>query len=580
MKRKSNAYERELRKLLLYDEDIAEPVSLYGRDVARMARVARNMLPSEFDHMSDNLLRILTQETQYCALERIAILTMGKARMDMNYEYDSDWLVQQTKTRLKQRLRNLSYFKRKGMGEMLERVANHITSLSLFLFFGAELRLNGMNNSPSLFGKLNHKHTLCKLVSELFPSNGYRNVGVFDESEFVERFLSFALWLNIEWPMSNNNSVIFTLNIINPSLESIKTQKLWFLALSDSDEELRRMLSACIAVNSESYIQLALTEFGMEQNMLKKDEETKRLGSKRGYETKLEKRLKQLTDNQTAAEELINEALADIEAKNIEISQLKSRIDVQFLKIRQLMKNKNDLTMERDELSQEVEALREQLDASEQFYGKSGDETLLQRIARCLNDYECTCEASNNMADLMAKENEALALFSSVAEICTIINHQRSERAARKSAESKQQANGGQTITITNYHGSIITGDAVLPPKKQTDESQPLTLTERQQELFDEAVSRGFMSKTPTGYEWKLSPTLLDYFLGRAFCDDYAEKGSEGYVVWCYGKDNKPLPVAQLRQLFGNDNIGNIRRQRQCKSAPKDRKVIDELFES
>lgn len=107
---------------------------------------------------------------------------------------------------------------------------------------------------------------------------------------------------------------------------------------------------------------------------------------------------------------------------------------------------------------------------------------------------------------------------------------------------------------------------------------QPLTLTERQQEAFDEALSREFMEKTPTGYKWKLSPTLLDYFLGRTFCDDYPDKGSEGFVVWSYGKGNKPLPVVQLRLLFGDDNIGNIRRQRQCKAAPKDRLVIDNLF--
>lgn len=376
MKRKSNAYERELRKLLLYDEDIAEPVSLYGRDVARMAR---NMLPSEFDHMSDNLLRTLTQETQYCALERIAILTMGKARMDMNYEYDSDWLVQQTKTRLKQRLRNLSYFKRKGMGEMLERVANHITSLSLFLFFGAELRLNDMNNSPSLFGKLNHKHTLCKLVSELFPSNGYRHVGIFDESEFVERFLSFAQWLNMELSKVNQrNNVIFTLNIINPSPDPIKKNKLWFIDLSDNSDELRRMLDACIAVNSENYIRLAIAEYDMEKDMRKKYEEEKNQGSELTEESKLEKALKQLNDTQKIAEDLINDAVADIEAKKKEIAELKSRSAAEYQKVREQLKKINDITNERNALAREVKALREQIDASEQFYGRSDNNTLLQ----------------------------------------------------------------------------------------------------------------------------------------------------------------------------------------------------------
>lgn len=119
--------------------------------------------------------------------------------------------------------------------------------------------------------------------------------------------------------------------------------------------------------------------------------------------------------------------------------------------------------------------------------------------------------------------------------------------------------------------------DGNTPQKR---EPQPLVFTERQQEIFDEAVRRGFMSKTPSGYEWHLSPTLLDWFLGRTFCGDYPERGSDGKVfVWCYGKGDKQLPVRQLRRLFGDDNIGNTRRQRQCRPAPKERDVIDDLFD-
>lgn len=468
MKRKNNAYEQELRKLLLYDEDIAEPVSLYGRDVARMAHVARNMLPSEFGHMSDYVLRTLTQETLYCALERIAILNVGKARMEMEYEGDSDWLVQNTKTRLKQRLRRLSYFKKKGAGKLVERVASHITLLSLFLFIGAALRLLGMNNSPTLFGKLNHKHTLAKLVYKLFPNKGYCYVDIFDESDFVERFLSFAQWLNMELStLDPYNNVIFTLNIINPSPDSIKKNNLWLIDLSDSSDELRRMLDACIAVNSENYIRLAIAEYDMEKDMRKKYEEEKK--QMLAEESKLEKALKQLRDTQKIADELISEAAKEIAAKDREIAELKSRSYAEFMKVRAQLKELDDIKKERNALAQEVEALREQLDASEQFYGKSDEETLLQRIARCLGDYECTCEASNSMESLMKKEDAALALFCSVPEICTIIHHQRHERAARNSAESKEQVKGNRTVTITTNHGPIITGNAVLPPKKPTD---------------------------------------------------------------------------------------------------------------
>lgn len=467
MTKKENTYEQELRKLLTYDENIDEPVSLFGFDMTRMTNVARNMFPSEFEHMSDKLLRTLTQETLYCALERIAILTLSKARKELDYEGDNDRLVLQTKIRLKRRLRNLSYFKRKGMGEQLEKVADYITMLSLFLYFGAELRLNKMNNTPSLFGKLNHKEKLAGLVEELFPRAGFSHVKIFSDNKFVDRFLSYAQGINMELStVRHRNNAIFTLNIINPSPDSIKKNNLWFIALSDSREELCRMLSACIAVDSENYIRLATAEFDIEMDMRKNDEEKKKKKTSELTEkSKLEKASQQCNDNQKVAEELINDAIADIEAKDKEIDELKSRSAAEYQKVREQLKKIHDLTIERDALAEEVKALRSQINAGEQFYGDSDGESLLQRISRCFYEGESTYEDANNMQEWMKIERDALALFSNVPEICTIIRRLRHERAERKSAESKRQSQGNRTITITNNHGPIITGDAVRKTK-------------------------------------------------------------------------------------------------------------------
>lgn len=103
-------------------------------------------------------------------------------------------------------------------------------------------------------------------------------------------------------------------------------------------------------------------------------------------------------------------------------------------------------------------------------------------------------------------------------------------------------------------------------------------LTAYQQGIFDIAKRMGFITKKNDYYQWNLSNSLLEYFVGRLFCDDEpVEKDS--LTFWKKG-GSKTLPSSRLNTLFNKRNIGKYRTKqlRASAIAPEGHEKIDALF--
>lgn len=138
--------------------------------------------------------------------------------------------------------------------------------------------------------------------------------------------------------------------------------------------------------------------------------------------------------------------------------------------------------------------------------------------------------------------------------------------------ESPAIENKGRTTEIQG-------GDYIEPIEVETIEpvdEEYNKLVEQGQEYFDDALDEGYLTKTATGYDWKLSGTLLAYFIGKIYCNDRVVKDKFG-ETW---EGEEGFPEKLVKKLFGKENIGALRRNKFAQKAtpPKDYEKIDRLF--
>lgn len=111
---------------------------------------------------------------------------------------------------------------------------------------------------------------------------------------------------------------------------------------------------------------------------------------------------------------------------------------------------------------------------------------------------------------------------------------------------------------------------------KSEESSSSLVLTDAQQQAFELAVKRGYMSPNGDGtFKWKLRDVTLSYFLGRIFAGDYIHHDSKG-DLWHKGDGN--FPEKELRRLFSMKNIGSVRRGRLFGNLPEEYEKIESLI--
>lgn len=141
-------------------------------------------------------------------------------------------------------------------------------------------------------------------------------------------------------------------------------------------------------------------------------------------------------------------------------------------------------------------------------------------------------------------------------------------------------------VTIIRDEKPLITHQENIPKIQSGDFIEPVEIVdEKEQEVvtkgipfFEEAIGEGFMIKTPTGFEWKLSKVLLAYFCGRIYCGDFVKKDLRGDALWKTEADGS-FPDKILSKLFNSPNLGTSRRKQLLGTAPTGYKKIDILFD-
>ena len=105
-------------------------------------------------------------------------------------------------------------------------------------------------------------------------------------------------------------------------------------------------------------------------------------------------------------------------------------------------------------------------------------------------------------------------------------------------------------------------------------------LTDENKAAFEKAVEKGYIINKE-GEEgkltWQLSKTLLAYFCGRLFAADYLRYSkSQKKYLWMKGEGK--FPAKPLGDIFGIDDLKQLRQKRLLKGAPDDKELIEELF--
>ena len=107
-------------------------------------------------------------------------------------------------------------------------------------------------------------------------------------------------------------------------------------------------------------------------------------------------------------------------------------------------------------------------------------------------------------------------------------------------------------------------------------------LTDENKAAFEKAVEEGYIINKE-GEEgegkltWQLSKILLAYFCGRLFAADYLRYSkSQKKNLWMKGEGK--FPAKPLGDIFGIDDLKQLRQKRFLKPAPDDYELIEELF--
>ena len=104
-------------------------------------------------------------------------------------------------------------------------------------------------------------------------------------------------------------------------------------------------------------------------------------------------------------------------------------------------------------------------------------------------------------------------------------------------------------------------------------------LKDENKAAFQKAVEKGYIinKEGERTLTWQLSNTLLAYFCGRLFAGDYLlYSRRQSKFLWMKGKGK--FPAKPLGDLFGIDDLKQLRQKRLLKGAPDDKELIEKLF--
>lgn len=138
--------------------------------------------------------------------------------------------------------------------------------------------------------------------------------------------------------------------------------------------------------------------------------------------------------------------------------------------------------------------------------------------------------------------------------------------------------------TIARCLNLTLPYSIIIPPALNPEPPKPLLPPALQAMLkhpqaLESAMAKGYILPCNDGHlQWQLgSKTLLSYFLGRLFCNDYPHASrTANRPIWRQGTFR--FPDKMLSEIFGISNLRIYRnRQNYCR-LPLNHQLIDELF--
>lgn len=98
--------------------------------------------------------------------------------------------------------------------------------------------------------------------------------------------------------------------------------------------------------------------------------------------------------------------------------------------------------------------------------------------------------------------------------------------------------------------------------------------TDREREVFGNALKKQYMTLHNGSYKWVLSKSLLAYMCGRLYCGDRIREDTNDYNSK-YIKGSNQMPAREVKALFGVDVASN---RYSIKTPPRNSWKVDELF--
>lgn len=144
-------------------------------------------------------------------------------------------------------------------------------------------------------------------------------------------------------------------------------------------------------------------------------------------------------------------------------------------------------------------------------------------------------------------------------------------------------------ISIMGYIGTLeLTQTLInqLPPNPNCIRRKELPFelcTPKAQMYFYKAIECGIITVGEENWHWNRNTVLLSFMCGVIYCGDDVDTDGYRTHIWKFGTE--PLPDAQLKRLFGENNIGQLRSNKienarmRTGSLPRGWKEIWQLFD-
>ncbi len=129
---------------------------------------------------------------------------------------------------------------------------------------------------------------------------------------------------------------------------------------------------------------------------------------------------------------------------------------------------------------------------------------------------------------------------------------------------------------ITNDNIKTVLSTAKGQPQMVMPKSLETKMLNKQ--AFYKAIEAGYITISENGsLVWRLSNTLLAYFMGRLFAGDRSKLSARKKSnIWLRGK--RMFPGTEIGRLFNVHTLKEIRMNRISKCVPENFQVVDNLF--